>query len=199
MPRESKVALPWQCFAQSPSGLWLKAERDETTVSLWWQVRTRLAANGRVQAVDANGAVLADTTVAQARWDAIWTRAGAVLLDDAFVEWSGVAAFDACAHGVMRHMVGMAAAGYGDDVADIVEWFRDLSSLEWLIEGAAYRLEAHPLWEGLTGAMGILWVNEEETEHALDVRVGSESYRIPLNTPDLMRAMLQSAIVATEQ
>jgi hypothetical protein len=151
-----------------------------------------------VQAVDANGAVLADTTVARARWDAPWTRAGAILLDDAFVEWSGVAAFDACAHGVMRHMVGLAAAGYGDDVADIVEWFRDLSALEWLIEGAAYRLEAHPLWEGMAGAVGVLWADEDGTGHALDVRVGAESYRIPLHTLDLMRAMLQSAVVATE-
>lgn len=197
MPSESKIALPWQCFAQSPGGLWLKATRDETTVALWWQARTR-AANGRVQMVDANGAVLADTTVAQARWGDPWTCAGSIPLDDAFVEWAGVATFDACAHGVMRHMVGLAAAGYGDDLSEIVGWFRDLAALEWLIEGATYRIEAHPLLEGIAGTVGVLWVSDDGADYALDVRVGAgDPYRIALDTPALLRAALHATVVVS--
>ncbi len=194
---ERGSALPWQCFGRSPGGLWLKAERTAATVSLWWQVRTRLA-RGRIQTIDANGKVMDDVAVARERWDAGWVCAGEIPIDDALVAWAGVRECDACIHGIMRHLVGLGVAGYGESLGEVVEWFRDLAQGVWMVEGASYRVERHQLLDGLAGAVGVLRMDGDGDDPVLDVRVGERSFSIALDTPALRRALLQAAVVASE-
>lgn len=196
-----KIALPWEHYARAPSGMWVRATRTADQIRLEWQVRT-VVSRGRVQTLDANGGVERTEGIARAQWGSPWALAGALPLDDAFVAWSTVRHYDACAYGAMRHLAGLLAGGYGpaeadpeeEDAAAIVGWFRDLGALAWLAEGARYRLDReHAPLVGLVGAAGTLGWSEDCP--VLYLAVGEREYPIRLDTAEAHRALLIAATV----
>ena len=182
-------------YVRSPNGMWVRAVRTEEAIRLEWQSRTRQDA-GRIRTLDANGSVVDDVPASKAQWGPVWESAGEVPLNDAFVSWTTVRAFDACAFGVMRHLVGLMVGGYHseerDDPEEIVEWFQDMASLQWIAEGAEYRIdrEVEPL-VGLVGSHGVLAMNDRPV---LYLTVGEREYPISLDTPEAVRAFLIAAV-----
>jgi hypothetical protein len=151
-----------------------------------------------VQTVDANGSVLSASSLARARWGATWERAGEIPIDEAWVAWTGVPDCDACVYGMMRHMVGLVAAGYGDDPEEVVGWFADVSLSQWLVHGAAYRIGRHPQLEGIEGTVCRMRIGDDSPYYVLDVDVGGRAFAIPIDTIEIQRAILQSALVVSD-
>lgn len=196
MQFECKNVLPWEHYARAPSGMWVRATRTLEAIRLEWQAR-KVVAGGKVQTLDAWDHVAQVQPLDREQWGSCWTCAGELPLDDAFVTWSTVREFDRCAYGVMRHLVGLLVGGYGaeedDDPAEIVNWFRDLGALAWLIEGARYRLDReHAPLLGLVGSAGTLAWNEHPV---LYLTVAEREYPILLDTPEAQRAILIAATV----
>jgi len=185
-----KTALPWEHCERSPGGLWVKTERCMESIALRWQPRI-VASAGRVQTFDANGVVMSDVPVSRVKWSDPWVLAGEVPLDEAFVLWAGVPRFDACAYGTMRHMAGLVACGYGDDPGDVVDWFRDLGELQWLVDGVTYRIVGGEEFEGLNGSSGEMTFDEDDVP-VFQVAVGVDTYPIRLDSQDMLRAVLCS-------
>jgi hypothetical protein len=156
-----------------------------------------VVAGGKVLTLDVNGRPAQAEPVARERWGDAWSCAGTLPLDDAFVCWSTVREFDRCAFGVQRHLVGLLAGGYGaegnDDPAAIVDWFRDMASMEWLIDGARYRIDRdHAPLEGLIGSVGTLAWNDLPT---LYLSVAGREYPLLIDTPEMQRAILIATTV----
>lgn len=187
-----RSALPWDHYVRSPNGMWVRAVRTEDAIRLEWQSRTQQSA-GRVQTLDANGSVVDDVPTSKVQWGPTWEIAGEVPLGDAFVAWTTVRAFDSCAFGVMRHLVGLMAHGYGEEPEEIVEWFQDMEALQWIVEGAEYRIdrEVEPL-VGMVGSRG--GISLEGETPVLRLVVGEREYPILLNAPEIFRAFLVAAV-----
>jgi hypothetical protein len=193
---ERKSTLPWEHYARAPSGMWIRAMRTLEEIRLEWQVRKVVTA-GKVLTLDVNGHPAQAEAVARERWGDAWSCAGTLPLDDAFVAWSTVREFDRCAYGVQRHLVGLLAGGYGaddnDDPAAIVDWFRDMASLSWIIDGARYRIDRdHAPLEGLVGSVGTLAWNDLPT---LYLSVAGREYPLLIDTPEMQRAILIATTV----
>ena len=186
-----KSALPWQHYVRSPNGMWVRAVRTAEAIRLEWQARTRQEA-GRIRTLDANGSVVDDVPSAKVQWGPVWENAGEVPLGDAFVSWTGVRAFDACAFGVMRHLVGLLAHGYGETPEEVVGWFFDMGVLQWIVEGVEYRVdrEVEPL-VGIVGSRGVIALNDRPV---ICLTVGEREYPITLDTPESLRAFLVAAV-----
>ena len=197
MRSERSSAASWQCYKRSHGGMWVRATRTEESILLEWQIRTVHDA-GRVRTLDANGDVVSDVRTPHARWGTTWHLAGSVPLDDAFVEWSGVPLFDACAAGAMQHMAAALAAGYGETPEEIVSWFSDMASGDWLIEGAQYRIVRDvPPVEGLVGSVGTLALDADGNP-ILTLHVGERAYPVGLEDPATLRAFLCSSEIIAE-
>jgi len=186
-----RSALPLDHYVRSPNGMWVRAVRTEEAIRLEWQSRTRQEA-GRVRTLDANGNVVDDVPASKAQWGPVWEIAGEVPLGDAFVAWTTVRAFDACAFGVMRHLVGLLAHGYGETPEDVVGWFQDMGSLQWIVEGVEYRIdrELEPL-VGIVGSRGVIAMNDRPF---LYLTVGEREYPISLDSVEAQRALLIAAV-----
>lgn len=194
MQSEIVSGLPLEHFSRSRMGLWVKGCRSMEEIQLLWQPRT-VVQGSRVQTLDANGSVLRDEHVSEVRWGDAWNVAGVIPMDEAFAEWSGAHAFDACSYGVMRHMVDLCAAGYGETPEEVVSWFRDLGRLEWLIDGALYRVvSGSSPFDGLRGAIGM--VRGEDENLFFDIVVGEGTYSVSLDSHDLHVAMLTKVFLA---
>ena len=53
--------------------------------------------------------------------------------------------------GLIRHVVCLVALGWGDEPCDVVEWFRDIDTLDFLVEGRYIVSSGCGLFSGLTG------------------------------------------------
>ena len=162
-------------------------------VRLEWQPMVRFR-QGWVQLLDVNGNVMSDARIGNVRWGPPWVLAGVVPLDDSFVAWSGIAAFDACAYGMMRHLAGLLVGGYGDEPEEVVIWFKDMAKLEWLVDGATYCFDRDcPPIEGLIGVTGqIAW---QEESAVLYIDAGKRQHEVSLSDVAMQRALLQAAVV----
>ena len=150
---------------------------------------------GRVKTLDANGSVERDVPVCLAKWGSPWVDAGVVPLGDEFVTWSGVRQFDACVYGVMRHMVGLMACGYGEEPSDIVEWFKDMAAMGWITDGATYAIDKDvDPFVGLIGSKGVMLFSDDDLP-VLSLKVGGREYPIVLDTIELQKSLLIATVV----
>lgn len=195
MQSETRSVVPSEHYLRSSGGLWVRARRLEEAIRVEVQTRVEIV-GGRVHTLDANGDVVGDASVQEHEWGDPWSCAGEIPIDDALVEFCGVAALDACCYGLMRHVVGTIVLGYGESPEEVAGWFRDFVSMEWVHEGM-YRIDReHDPLIGLVGTRGeiVFGYDPDVDAPVLNLRVGTTDHAIPLDTAALAVAFACSAI-----
>lgn len=112
--------------------MWVKAEVDDAGIHFYWQQRT-IAEKGEILVFDWNGEVESRHKYGEFQYGDLYRSFGSILFDASFVENWG-ADYDAAIESICSHVLKLVILGYGDNPEQIVGWFRDMESMEFLVE-----------------------------------------------------------------
>jgi hypothetical protein len=177
-------------YAKTPDGMWVKAEIVDDGIELLWQVRSKVV-DGSFVLYDVNGNIESLRPIGKANYPSLMRSAGIVKIDNDFVEFCGIEFFNDMIMSVMRHMVNMVVAGYGDNLEDIVDWYSDISSLKFLI-GTKFRFDSEnePFLD-MIGLIGFVDV-DDCGEYIVNVKVANNVFKIPLDSDNILISFILS-------
>lgn len=197
MPPEQKNELPLEHFARSPGGLWVKALRTPTGISLLWQPRYQME-NGKVQTLDANGDVESEDAPGYVEYGDPYRSAGEITFNNELVEFCGVEAFPQFTVALMKHCAALFAGGYGEKPEDIVAGFNEL---DFLGAGAEYIFVGDGVEPFVGMAGNHAWVREvenstkpDEQSLMVDIQVNEDHFHHTIEENDQIVAFLCSTI-----
>lgn len=178
-------------MAKSVGGLWIKGVRNDESVSIFWQVRTRYE-NGEVTFFDENGEVESRVEVSEVDWGELWRLGGTIGLTEEMIDIAGIDELEEFLFGLMRYAVGLIAKGYGETVSGVVEWFTDgFEDRAFIVEGNYLITEPWGFLEDLGGAM-IEVLYGEDGERTSSVVVMGEHYDIDLEDKAVLCSFIKS-------
>lgn len=138
--------------------------------------------DGQFVELDANGNVDRTTPVNKMKYGDPWRLAGEIPVSKEIVDLCGLQDFDWFLYGLMRHAVGLVTFGFGDDPADVMSWFGDISAADYIV-GGTYEVvgpERKP-FEGLDGVKLVIddaWSEALDPEEEPDLEEEPEEVRV---------------------
>jgi len=184
-------------YSKSQDGLWVRScwNHDVGVIDVSWNERT-LIDGDKVFWLDENGTVTRTEDVRFAKYsDDSWVSSGVIHLDrPGFIEFAR-GNVGRVIESVMSHTSRLAAFGFGESIAEVVEWFERpqeglfVVSTEYMIHDGVGMLEGS---DGLVLEV----VNLENEVLSMVVRVeGHESFEL---VKDLEPGMLRDFLISTE-
>jgi hypothetical protein len=184
-------------YARSAQQLWMRARREGDEVLLEAQERMRVR-DGMATAIGADGEVRWEAAVQVApppgawyevgrvRFGAPWERLGIPLLD-----WPLVV------RGVQRHLVRLAAGGWGETVADVAAMFEDPLADGTCLAAGVYRIDGE--YAPLVGFAGfLLRVDPVEDEVVRGTILGLQMPPLEGPVAQMVLALLVAGVPVSE-
>jgi hypothetical protein len=138
---------------------------------------------GGVQVIGCDREVMAEFPLTGVRYpgESGWERLGAVDIDgDRVVLAIPPGRYDQFCHGLMRHAVMLIAMGWGDNAAQVLEWFGDPVRCSHFVKEGRYKVIApcyEPLHDDLMGAE-LTGVGFDQDEYRFSVLVAGHEYEV---------------------
>lgn len=134
------MAPPSVHWGRSPDGLWVRAMRGPTGLTL--EVQDRIVWEGSTWVhLGPDGQEVARGRPMELRTMPEWALLGQIPLPlTAARALAPLERFEWLAFGLMRHAVGLVVGGWGERAADVPGWFAPLEEGAWVVAEATYDL-----------------------------------------------------------
>lgn len=184
--------VPLKFLKRSPKGLWVKGNRLDDRIDVSWQRRTVIDGT-TVHLTDENGDVVNSMQCANIEWGDEWVSAGSIIYTDGMVEMAKIKDFERFCFGMMRHVVCLSAGGYGDSIADVVEWFKDICAAEFIIDGEYKIVDSHGDIADMAG--NIITVDRDDSGKLnAEIIVRERRFPFDLNIPSTLTSFIITTI-----
>lgn len=170
--------------------MWVKAKYIDSGIELSWQVRTNFI-KGNLISYDSNGMVETSCPIERAHYYDSMKSAGIVNIDDNFAKFCGIEHFNDVIFSIMRHMVNMVTAGYGDNPEEVVGWYSNISELKFLV-GTRFRFDyEYEPFVDMIGLIGFVDI-DDDGEYVVSIEVRNDIFRVPLDSDKILVSFIIS-------
>ena len=170
----------------------MKAERTDDEIRVLWLPRYEYS-NGYVSTINANGEVESRVLASRVRYEKGYRDAGSIPIDDALVEFCGVAFFDRFIYAVMVHATRLVAGGWGETPSEVVGWFKDFEQKNYI--NGEYKFIS-PGTDPFVGLEGCAFKIDHTDEDVMVVRIAvrEAEFSVELADSKTVTAFLLSTI-----
>lgn len=182
-------------YEKSEEGLWVKAVLGLNNIDISWQIRHEVV-NGKVNIIGAQGEIIESVSQAQADFDELWVSCGSIPIgSDDMIDMCGVSNFDLMLNGLMRHVVRLIVLGWGETPDDVVGWFGDIKSCDFIVSGK-YVVGDEPIgmFDGLSGSIVEMDGEFEDCPTGKIVVTDDSSFGFNLGLPSFVGEFLMSTV-----
>lgn len=178
-------------YSRSKNGLWIRALLETNEIGVYWHERYE-AKGGQVRVIGPDDEVEREVPVQSADIGESWVKAGAIPVGRELLELLSLKSdFELLLTGIMRHVTQLIAQGWGRTPSEVVEWFRDIKSLEFLVVG---KYDVHgpcrPPMEGLEGTVMEVSSGKNGLFKAEIVVTEKSRFKVDLDDPKVIGAIL---------
>ena len=133
-------------YMKTPNGIWVRAIACTAQGTITLQHQPLLThALGRTRVASLTSPPIYEPySPSSERIASPWTVGAAISMDEAplaqVLQEAGGNKAESLINGIMRHATGLFASGFGEDEQEVMGWFKDPASLEFIDDGMSYKV-----------------------------------------------------------
>jgi len=128
-------------YAKTDRGVWLIGVLTDNCIELWWQPVIKRE-HGQILVYDYNHKLIKTAPLSAGTSKLVELKlAGKLNFDNALLDFCGIENFARFKNRLLIHIVELAKLGYGDTLADVIDWFNYLSLDRRMIVNGDYIID----------------------------------------------------------
>lgn len=184
-------------YIKTPNGMWVRASISGEAVVVEAQ-EMRVKQDGLIASYDPDGFESPkpiprwQKTPHEAPGELEWFEVGRIEIDD---RWASlpvdVMDWPKILNGIQRHVTALLAAGWGETMGDLIDWFSDPSEMLILVPDQVYEIVSdHPPLEGLKGMFARVEREDVDESFLCFSLLGLDTSKVTLDNKEWVIAFL---------